>query len=326
VSAAPQLALAAPLGTLEARRLTNEVKADAAALWAKLLRLYEGGAHTALGYPSWADYCRDEFDMGKSHAYRLLDAGRVAELLEPHSPIGEWRLRRTTASRPHGGTSAVGPLNESVARELVPVLREDPEEVEGVWAEVVELHGDDPTASETRAVVEEKLSPAQLIASSNSNEWYTPARYVEAARRVLGNIDLDPASCAAANATVGAARYLTEEEDGLAHPWAGRVWMNPPYGRLVGEFVAKLVDEYTAGNVTAAVALLNANSVGTSWFERLWDGVLCFTRGRINFENGEGHAANSPTHGTAFVYFGPHPERFAGGFSRFGVIARRWPS
>lgn len=65
----------------EARRLTDEVKADAAALWAKLLQLYEGGAHTALGYSSWADYCEAEFEMGKSHAYRILDAARVIDAI-----------------------------------------------------------------------------------------------------------------------------------------------------------------------------------------------------------------------------------------------------
>ena len=36
------------LSQTEAQRLTEEVKADAQRLWAKLLSLYEGGAHIAL--------------------------------------------------------------------------------------------------------------------------------------------------------------------------------------------------------------------------------------------------------------------------------------
>ena len=43
-----------PLSREQARALTDEVKADVIALWVKLLTLYEGGAHTALGYASWS--------------------------------------------------------------------------------------------------------------------------------------------------------------------------------------------------------------------------------------------------------------------------------
>src|SRR6266508_1440298 len=72
----------AALGPSEARRLTDEVKQDAQALWKKLLALYEGDAHTALGYESWGAYAAEEFGVGQSQAYRLLDAGRVAEAIE----------------------------------------------------------------------------------------------------------------------------------------------------------------------------------------------------------------------------------------------------
>src|SRR4051794_17958061 len=52
-------------------------------------------------------------------------------------------------------------------------------------------------------------------------EWYTPAAYVEAARGVLGGIDLDPATSDHAQRTVRAAAYHTAETDGVAHPWRG---------------------------------------------------------------------------------------------------------
>lgn len=86
-----------------ARGLTDEVKADAAALWSKLNALYEGSAHLALGYPSWDDYCGSEFGMSSGASYRVLNAARVVAQLPIGSPL---------------------PRTESVARELAPLRAE----------------------------------------------------------------------------------------------------------------------------------------------------------------------------------------------------------
>ena len=64
-------------------------------------------------------------------------------------------------------------------------------------------------------------------------ENYTPAVYIEAVRRVLGEIDLDPASRRIAQETVKAKRFFTKEDDGLRQVWTGRVFLNPPYARGV---------------------------------------------------------------------------------------------
>ena len=65
--------------------------------------------------------------------------------------------------------------------------------------------------------------------STYSDEWYTPSMIIEAARECMGQIDLDPASCKAAQRTVKATQYFTAKDDGLVQPWSGRVWCNPPF-------------------------------------------------------------------------------------------------
>ena len=60
-------------------------------------------------------------------------------------------------------------------------------------------------------------------------ERYTPEEYVVLVRDCFrGHIDLDPASCAAANLTVQAVRYFSREDNGLVQPWhAGTCFLEP---------------------------------------------------------------------------------------------------
>src|SRR5262245_61446141 len=74
-------------------------------------------------------------------------------------------------------------------------------------------------------------SMAHVGQNSGEHEWYTPREYIDAARAVLGDIDLDPASSPEANTIVQAARFHTRDDDGRTQPWSGRVWMNPPYSQ-----------------------------------------------------------------------------------------------
>ena len=157
--------------------------------------------------------------------------------------------------------------------------------------------------------------------SSESVEWYTPAKYLEAARHVLGAIDLDPASSREANKIVGATNILTRKDDGLAKPWDGRVWLNPPYALIDGEssagkWGAKLIEEYRAGRCTAAVLLVNAVT-DAGWFQPLFDFPICFTDHRIEFYTPTGQP-RSPVSGNAFVYFGDHTKDFARAFAELG--------
>jgi phage N-6-adenine-methyltransferase len=173
-------------------------------------------------------------------------------------------------------------------------------------------------------------------ASSKSAEWYTPARYIEAARAVMGGIDLDPATCPAAQKTVQAARHYTAADNGLAQPWAGRVFLNPPYGRGEGGrsnqaiWSAKLVEEWRAGRVVEAVLLVTA-ATSEKWFKPLWNYPICLTDHRIAFIGPDGQPIRGNTKGSAFVYLARLDYlgrelgvgKFAAEFQKFGPIVRR---
>jgi ParB family chromosome partitioning protein len=166
---------------------------------------------------------------------------------------------------------------------------------------------------------------------TKSNEWYTPAKYIEAARTVMGGIDLDPASCEMANETVKATRYYSLKNNGLNHDWSGRIWLNPPYGKvnpIPGSvksyqkiFVQKLLHEYAAGRIEQAILLLLGNSCFAHYFYPLWNHPLCFHDGYISFYKPDG-TTDDFGFGTIFVYLGPNESKFIEVFSQFGRVVR----
>jgi hypothetical protein len=172
------------------------------------------------------------------------------------------------------------------------------------------------------------------VVSEKSNEWYTPALYIEAARDVMSGIDLDPASCDIANKVVKAKRYYTKESDGLQQDWsADSIWLNPPYARtilmqayrqsLIGLFMQKLQDTYMAGLAKQAIALVTTE-VNARWFIPLWNYPICFPDHRIHFivPHKRPHGDYKQMFGSCFVYFGPNEEKFTGIFSQFGRIIK----
>lgn len=170
-----------------------------------------------------------------------------------------------------------------------------------------------------KEVVSDVQHRPHVTNNSGCNEWYTPQRYIDLAREVLGEIDLDPASCAFANETVKARLFYSEDDDGLTKPWHGRVWMNPPYSAdLVLKFAEKFVGEYNDGNVTDGIVLVN-NATETAWFASLVSAAtaVCFPRGRIRYQS-QNRESLAPLQGQAFLYFGENGDKFLQVFSEIG--------
>jgi hypothetical protein len=293
------------------RGLNTFVEVGNALMEIRESRLYRGTHGT------FKAYCADRWRLVEAQAYQLINAATVYNELK-NSTIVEFL-----------------PANEAQARPLAII---EPEHRAEVWQRAVETAPEGKvTARHVSEVVQEfkretelpafvvtaaatEDKPAYRLAplmTSASEEWYTPAHIVEMVREMLGAIDLDPCTSEAANKTVKAAYTYAKADDGLAQDWTGRVYMNPPYGDVIGQWTTKLVDEYNAGRVDEAIALLPGR-IDTQWFQPLFDFPICCVRGRLKFSG-----ADAATFPSVVIYMGRNKQKFVEVFSKVGAILER---
>ncbi len=116
------------------------------------------------------------------------------------------------------------------------------------------------------------------LMSSNSAEWRTP-RGLFLALHAEHGFTLD---AAATHGNTQLPRYFTAKEDGLAQDWSGhRVWLNPPYGKMVPLWMAK-----AATAQTLVVVLVPARTDTAWWHEWVLPRAtqVAYVRGRLTFE------------------------------------------
>lgn len=172
---------------------------------------------------------------------------------------------------------------------------------------------------------------------SNSVEHPTPAFVVEAAREVMGGIDLDPASCGEANKVVRATTYysLALLHDGLTFEWNGRVFLNPPGGKAPKYWQEhyksrsnavcwwrKLLDEYFVGRCSEAIFIgFNLDILQASQGQEEWPDVLkfplCVPSRRIAF------TGKDPTHGNVIAYLPNYLPNRPGSSYKFKEVFER---
>lgn len=132
--------------------------------------------------------------------------------------------------------------------------------------------------------------------SSATPEWATPQEFFDKLNEEF-HFTLDPC-CTEENRKCAA--YFTKEQDGLSKPWRNhRVWMNPPYGRTIGQWMKKAHEESRRGALV--VCLVPARTDTAWWHEYAMQGEIRFIRGRLKF----GGHRNSAPFPSALVIFRP---------------------
>lgn len=131
--------------------------------------------------------------------------------------------------------------------------------------------------------------------SSATDLWATPQDFFDRYNERFG-FTLDV--CASPE-NAKCARYFTKEDDGLAQPWEGICWMNPPYGRVIGHWMQKAYESSRAG--ATVVCLVPARTDTRWWHDYAMKGEIEFIRGRLKF----GGVKNSAPFPSAVVVFYP---------------------
>lgn len=126
----------------------------------------------------------------------------------------------------------------------------------------------------------------EVLFSSKDKTWETPSLLFETLNTEF-NFTLDPCCV---KETAKCSKYYTPQENGLIQDWSGEtIFVNPPYGREIIQWVTKANEEAKKG--TTIVMLLPART-DTRWFHDWVYGHadLRFIRGRLAFLlNGKAH-------------------------------------
>ena len=122
--------------------------------------------------------------------------------------------------------------------------------------------------------------------TSNSEEWGTPQELFNRLNEEF-NFTLD---ICASEENAKCPKYYTKEEDALKQEWGGVIWMNPPYGRRIGNWVKKAKETARQGKATV-VCLLPARTDTAWWHDyAMKANEIRLIRGRLKFGDGKGSA------------------------------------
>lgn len=140
--------------------------------------------------------------------------------------------------------------------------------------------------------------------SSAKQDWTTP-RWLFALLDAEFNFEID---AAASPENALCARYFTEADDALQQPWHGRFFLNPPYGRSVGRFVAHAWDQvYRHGHADRGVILLASRTDVQWWHQYAMRGAeIRLIEGRLHFGD-SANAAPFPSAVLVFDRYKHHP-------------------
>lgn len=130
------------------------------------------------------------------------------------------------------------------------------------------------------------MSNLDVHFSSKTDLWATPQPFFDRLNAEF-TFTLDP--CSDGN-NAKCQRYFTAKENGLAQDWSkDTVFMNPPYGRAIGNWIRKAYEESERGAMV--VALIPSRTDTRYWHDYVMKAdEIRLVKGRLKFGDGSSPA------------------------------------
>lgn len=136
---------------------------------------------------------------------------------------------------------------------------------------------------------------SDVMFSSATDQWSTPIDFFN---KVDDVFRFETDVCADAG-NAKCEKYFDAEADGLTKRWTGVCWMNPPYGRGIGEWLKKAYESAKGG--ATVVCLIPARTDTRWWHDYCLKGEIMLIKGRLKF----GGSVDGAPFPSALVVFRP---------------------
>ncbi|MGZ0745716.1 DNA N-6-adenine-methyltransferase [Haloparvum sp. AD34] len=159
-----------------------------------------------------------------------------------------------------------------------------------------------------------QTADVSLFTSDETDEWATPPEFLRPLAEAVGGFDLDAAS-GAENSPIAEHAY-TEDDDGLAQPWFGTVWCNPPYSEMA-TWTDKVVSELHRDDVDAILYLCKGDTSTDWWHQALAEATAV---GMLDTRLSFGDGSDSAPFASHVFVFGDVPEAVFDALDREGAV------
>lgn len=196
------------------------------------------------------------------------------------------------------------------------------------WLPTSERRVAPPPIDESRLVQEWESQTSALAGTAwawmpnpkaSFQDYFTPPEIIDAARRAMGDVDLDAASHWAANKVHRVPDYFDVNRSAFDHEWHGRVWLNPPYGNNAPWFdrVIEMLEKDAVSQVCMLSPVWVFNTAIAAEIMRRVSGMILLCPTPKFWGNADGRTGTNNPH--AIVYIGDREREFFNAFAPYGL-------